>query len=101
MEQKQIEITCPCCQERLVVDVRTQKILKHFPRPEVDETGKAVLDEGRWDSASERVKARGGGSKGVFDAALGKEQTREKDLDDLFQKARKKIADRKEKLKGD
>ena len=101
MEKKQIEISCPCCQERLVVDVRTQKILKHFSPAEVDETGKVVLDEGRWDSATERVQTRGGRGEDVFDSALGKEKSREKDLDDLFDKARKKIADRKDKLEAD
>ena len=98
METKQIQITCPCCEERLVVDVRTQKILKHYGATEVDETGKAVLDEGRWDSASERVRSRKSQSKDVFDAALGKEQTREKDLDDLFTKAQDKIAKRRERI---
>ena len=98
METKQIQITCPCCDERLVIDVRTQKILKHFGAAQLDETGKPVLDEGRWDSATERVRSRKGESKDVFDAALGQEQSREKDLDDLFTKAQDKIARRRKKL---
>ena len=101
METKQIDITCPCCNERLIVDVRTQKILKHSSPAEVDETGKAVLDEGRWDSATDRVGSRKTRGEDVFDAALGKEHTREKDLDDLFDKARDKVARREQELDED
>ena len=30
MSTKQIDVTCPCCEARLVVDVRTEKVLKHM-----------------------------------------------------------------------
>ena len=57
---------------------------------QLDETGKPILDEGRWDEASSRVRGRKAASLDKFEAALGKEQSREKDLDDLFEKAKRK-----------
>ena len=89
METKQIEVQCPCCDHQLLVDVRTGKVLRHAPPPSADETGKPVLDEGRWDGAIGRVEERR--SSGGFDAALEKELRREDDLDDLFRKAKDKV----------
>jgi hypothetical protein len=101
MGRKEIEVACPCCSTRLVVDVLTATVLKQIDPRQVDETGKAVLDEGRWDKAEETVRDRPAGSKNVFDAALDKEKARPTDLDDLFDKARDKIAERKRKLEED
>ena len=89
METKQIEVLCPCCDHQLLVDVRTGKVLRHAPPQAADETGKPVLDEGRWDGAVGRVEERR--SSGGFDAALEKELRREDDLDDLFRKAKDKV----------
>ena len=90
METKQIDVTCPCCNTRLTIDVLTRAILRHAPPETVDETGKPVLDEGRWDEANRKVAGRRQASLDKFEAALGKEQRREKDLDELFEKARRK-----------
>jgi len=95
METKQIEITCPCCSTRLAIDVRTATVLRAAGPQEVDETGKAVLDESRWDSAAQRVAGRTEAGRGEFDAAVEKERVRERDLDDLFEKAREKLRRRK------
>lgn len=89
METKQIQVLCPCCDHQLLVDVRTGKVLRHAPPSTTDETGKPVLDEGRWDGAVGRVEERR--SSGGFDAALEKELRREDDLDDLFRKAKDKV----------
>lgn len=97
MGAKEIEVSCPCCSTRLVVDVLTATVLKQIDPRQVDETGKAVLDEGRWDMAKEAVRGRPKGSAHSFDAALDKEKARSGDLDDLFEKARDKIARRKRK----
>ena len=67
----------------------------HAPPDQVDDTGKTVLDEGRWDSASQKIKGRKSSGSDKFDSALGKERAREQDLDDLFDKAKRKIQDRK------
>lgn len=90
MDQKQIDVQCPCCSTRLTIDVLTRTILRHAQPEQIDETGKAVLDESRWDSANERVAGRKDAAQDKFDAALGKEQSREGDLDDLFEKAKRK-----------
>jgi len=87
MEKKQIDVTCPCCNTRLTVDVLTRKVMRQAAPGQVDDTGKAVLDETRWDSAQEKVAGRKDASVEKFDDALGQERTREKDLDDLFDKA--------------
>jgi hypothetical protein len=75
----------------LVVDVLSAKVLMHAPKEKLDATGKVVLDEGRWDSARTKVAGRGKRGGDAFDQALGKEQTREADLDDLFKKAKDKV----------
>ncbi len=78
----------------LVVDVLTAKVLKHAPPEKLDATGKIILDENRWDSATSKVAGRGKRGGDAFDQALGKEQTREDDLDDLFKKAKDKVEKR-------
>lgn len=98
MELKQIDVTCPCCNTRLTVDVLTRKVLRHAPPGQIDDTGKAVLDEGRWDDASARVKGRQAASQDKFESSLGRERTREGDLDDLFERAKRKVKDRTERL---
>ena len=95
MTQKQIELACPCCGTILTVDVLTAKVLRSASPREVDETGKAVLDEGRWDAAAARVAGRRG-REDVLDAALEKERSRSSDLDELFDKAREKLSRRAE-----
>ncbi|MCA9000279.1 MAG: hypothetical protein KDB61_00050 [Planctomycetes bacterium] len=91
MASKEIEVRCPCCESVLVVDVLTAKVLKHAPKEKLDATGKVVLDEGRWDSARSKVAGRGQRGGDAFDQALGKEKSRESDLDDLFKKAKEKV----------
>jgi len=101
MGTKQIDVVCPCCNTRLTVDVLTRKILRHAAPEQIDETGKAVLDPGRWDSATKRVVGRGATSADKFESALGKEKTRSGDLDDLFDKAKRKVQDRKQRLEDE
>ena len=96
MSEKEIEVRCPCCEATLVVDVRTRTVLKHAPKASLDETGKPVLDPGRWDSATRRVQERTGKATDAFDQALAKEQGRKRDLDDLFDAAKKKATRRGE-----
>ncbi len=91
MSSKQIEVHCPCCESTLVVDVLTAKVLKHAPPEKLDATGRIILDEDRWDSAKTKVSGRGKRGGDAFDQALGKEQTRDSDLDDLFKKAKDKV----------
>jgi len=94
MNKKQIETVCPCCSTTLVVDVMTEKVLRHAEPSEVDETGKMQLDAERWDSATERTSSRSEEAADKFEQALGEEKSKESHLDDLFDKAKKKVDER-------
>ena len=90
MENKDVEVDCPCCGTRILVDVRTGRVLRTNRPVETDETGKRVVREEDWQSASGRVKDRLSTAEDKFDAGLSREKSRETDLDDLFKKARDK-----------
>ncbi|MCA8980591.1 MAG: hypothetical protein H6831_13760 [Planctomycetes bacterium] len=96
METKEIEVDCPCCDTRLVIDVRTRTVLKHAPRTQLDETGRAKLDEGRWDQAIQRTSGRVDEATSKLNQALEDERAKESRLDDLFDKANKKLRDKGE-----
>ena len=94
MSLKQIEVECPCCESTLIVDVLTQRVLKHAPKAQLDETGKPILDESRWERAQDKIKNRGKSGGDAFDRALQKESGRDQELDDLFKKAQDKVKKR-------
>jgi len=96
MDKKQIETVCPCCETTLVVDAGSGKVLRHAKPGEVDETGKMQLDPDRWDGASDRASTRAKDATDKFEEALGKERSKENRLDDLFDKAKKKVDERVE-----
>ncbi len=91
MDTKETKVTCPCCQSRLEVDVRTGTVVRWRKPGELDETGKPVLRESDWQGASERVEKRMGSAAERFEEGLGREKGREKDLDELFRKANEKL----------
>ncbi len=91
METKDTSVTCPCCESRLEIDVRTGAILRWRRKAEVDETGKPKVREEDWTGAAERVQQRTSSAAEKFDAGLTREKERERDLDDLFQKASEKL----------
>jgi len=91
MAAKDLEITCPCCESRIEVDLRTGKVLRWSKKSETDEAGKPVVRESDWGAANERVSKRMGSANDKFDETLTREKNREKDLDDLFRKASKKL----------
>lgn len=91
METKETQVECPCCQSRLEIDLRTGTVLRWRKKGETDELGKPALREGDWSSASERVSKRLGSAADKFDESLSREKAREKDLDELFRKASKKL----------
>lgn len=90
---KELDITCPCCQSRLAIDVRTQKVVRWKEAGEVDERGRPKLEEKDWNQAVDKVDDRLGRAVDRFDEALGREQSRSTDLDELFRKANEKLAD--------
>lgn len=93
MDAKQIEIACPCCKSRLLVDLRTGKLLRSLRPEELDAAGKPVVGERDWDQALGRVRERGGESENKLDSALDRERNRSRQLDDLFRKAREQLHD--------
>ena len=93
---KEVETQCPCCEVTLVVDVATGKVLRHAKPGQVDETGKIQLDEGRWESANKRSSSRSVDATDKFEQALGEERSKESRFDDLFDKAKKKVDERRE-----
>lgn len=95
MEAKQLEIACPCCQSRILVDVRTGKILRTLRPEELDATGKPVVGERDWDQALGRVRGREEAKDSKLDDALSRERKRSSQLEDLFRKASEKLAEDK------
>jgi hypothetical protein len=90
MERKQLEIACPCCKSRILVDLGTGQVLRTRRPEEYDETGRPLGSKGDWDQALGRVQGREEGAKSKLEAALDREKRREADLEDLFKKARKR-----------
>jgi len=87
METKQIEIDCPHCSTRILVDVRTSQVLRTMRPGEVDSEGKPVVAEADWDDALGRVKDRTAAGDDKLDQALERERNKASRLDDLFRKA--------------
>jgi hypothetical protein len=91
MDSKEVKIDCPCCGSRLEIDVRTARIMRWRKKGETDETGKPVMKESDWSTATERVSRRMGTAADKFDESLTREKGRAKDLDELFRKANEKL----------
>lgn len=91
MDSKQIEISCPCCATRLVVDVRTESVLRARKPGQVDETGKPKMGEGDWSEAVGKVQRRTDEAPSKLDDALAKERDKRSRLDELFSKANEKL----------
>ncbi|HGY92168.1 MAG TPA: hypothetical protein ENK43_13445 [Planctomycetes bacterium] len=91
MSSRDTLVTCPCCQSRLDVDLRTGKVLKWSRATELDETGKPKVREEDWEQATSRVEGRLGSAADKFDASLDREKKRASDLDALFEKAKEKL----------
>jgi hypothetical protein len=91
MESKQVEITCPCCASRILVDVLTGAVLRTREREE-GAGGEAPPEAGRdWSKALGRVQKRSTEAPGKLDAALEREREKRSRLDDLFSKANEKL----------
>ena len=90
---KEIEVSCPCCDRRLWIDVRTEKVLRHAAPAELDELGKPKANEASWDEAMGRALGREERAVDKFDDALSRERNRTKDLDELFRKAEERARD--------
>ncbi|MFT7670856.1 MAG: hypothetical protein ACI8X5_003569 [Planctomycetota bacterium] len=95
MQNKQIDVDCPCCTTRLTVDVLTQTVVRAVSPQELDAFGDPIVPGKRWDSAKERVDQRSASAEDRLESALNEEKGKESHLDDLFKKANEKIEKRK------
>lgn len=84
MSAKEIEITCPCCQSRLAVDVLTAKVMRH-------EAAGPPATRDTWASAQDKVRGRTASGTDKLDQALESERGKASRLDDLFRKAKDKL----------
>jgi hypothetical protein len=91
MDSKQLEISCPCCSTRLLIDVRTETVLRARRAEETDTTGKPKVDERDWADALGRVQKRTSEAPSKLDEALRNEREKRARLDDLFSKANEKL----------
>ena len=93
METKQIEVVCPCCSNRLTIDLRTEKVLRSRPKEQVDETGKPKVGEEDWNQAFGKVKDREDKREDRLGSMLDQERRRPDDLEQRFRAAKKKLDD--------
>ena len=96
---KEIKVECPCCDTTLIVDVRSQKVMRHSAPAELDEFGKPRRGStAAWDAAEKRIQGAKSRGTDAFDSALGREKARDRDLDDLFDRAKGNVQRRKDDL---
>lgn len=91
METRQIEVTCPCCQQRLSIDVRTERVMRHWSPKASDEAGKPKVEEKDWDQALSKVKDRETSGTSKLDQFLDSERGKTQRLEDKFREAQKKL----------
>lgn len=91
MDTRQLEITCPCCSTRLLVDVRSETVLRARKPGQTDAEGKPKVGEADWSSALSKVKDRETSGTGKLDAFLDSERTKQARLDERFREAQKKL----------
>jgi hypothetical protein len=90
MDPKQIEILCPCCKSRILVDVRTEQILRTRRAETLDEAGKPKVSDSDWENAFGKVRERSD-TGGKLDSALDRERRRASELEERFRKANDKL----------
>lgn len=91
METKQIEVLCPCCSNRLTIDLRTEKVMLARPKAQLDETGKPVMGDKDWSRAFGKVKEREESRDDRLGAMLDQERRRPDDLEQRFREARERL----------
>ena len=91
METKQIDVVCPCCSNRLTIDLRTEKVMRARPKQQLDETGKPKVGEADWSQSFGKVKAREEERDDRLGSMLDQERRRPTDLDERFRQARKRL----------
>ena len=101
MDKKDIELTCPCCDSRLTVDLRTGKVVRARRPEELDETGKPRVSGKDWERMNSAVQGRLESASSKFDAGLARERSKARDLDDLFKQAKKRVSRGEDDTEGE
>lgn len=96
MDTRQLEIACPCCKSRLLIDVRTQTVLRTQKPGETDAEGKPKVGEKDWGAALTKVQDREAGGTSKMDALLEGERDKQQRLEDRFKAAQEKLRDKPE-----
>jgi hypothetical protein len=96
MASKQFEVQCPCCSSRILLDVRTGKVLRALRPEELDSAGKPKVSEKDWEDAFGRVRDRRDSGESRLDQALAREKDKSSRLDDLFREAADKAREDEE-----
>ena len=89
MSGKQIEVTCPCCSAKLVVDVLTARVMR-------TEQSQTPMSGDKWASAQQKVSGRTQSGAEKLESALEEERGKKARLDDLFKKAEEKLKKRED-----
>ena len=77
-----VDVTCPCCDTRLVVDARSGEVLsEQRPTKDIDRTFEAAMDQ---------VRGGAGRREDAFNKALDRNRRLEDLLEKKFEEARKK-----------
>jgi hypothetical protein len=84
MSSREIEVTCPCCSARLVVDTRTAQVMKTVRK---EEAGESAAPKDRWADASSKVQSRTQSGLDKLESALEYERNKTQRFDEMFKKA--------------
>lgn len=85
MSQPLLEVTCPCCSKRLVVDTATGRA----ERADSGTTPNSPKDP--WTSAQDKVRGRTQSGTEKLENALREERGKSSKLDQLFKEAQDKL----------
>lgn len=97
MEKKQIDVTCPCCEARLQVDVLTSQVVRATAASEKGGAGDPAAEAERWEHAARRVEERSSGAEDKLEAALDAEKGKADRFDELFDAARERLREREDR----
>lgn len=92
MNSSEIQIECPCCFSALRIDRESGKLLGWLRTGDTAEGVRRPATE-RWNEATGRVRGRVQAGEDSLDAALEKERARERELDELFRRAKDKLGE--------
>lgn len=80
-------VDCPCCKTRIEVDKKTGKVLRHWDKPVVKPGGDLIQE------AFKKMKADKSRLDDYFSGAGKSLEDKKKELDEKFEKEKKRIKD--------